>query len=66
VSRGPDILLPLAEINTTFLVTEFKESAGNMIQLIKLITSRAKLITQNTSSEQRQLPDKIISLKVPM
>jgi len=66
VKRGPHILLPLAEINTTSLLTEFKECAGNMIQLIKLFTSRRTLITQKTNSEQRQLPDKIMCLYVPM
>ena len=43
VNRGPHILLPLAEINTTFLLTEFKEGAGNVLELIKkLFTSRRK------------------------
>ena len=61
---GSIYLLPLAEIKTTFLLTEFKKYAGNMIQLIKLFISGRTFITQKTRSEQRQLPDKIMSLKV--
>jgi hypothetical protein len=61
------LFLPSADIYTTFLLNEFKEGAGNMIQLIKMsFTSRRTLMTQKTSSEQRQLPDKIMSLYVPM
>jgi hypothetical protein len=66
VSLGPHNLFPSNEINTTFWLTEFKEGAGNEFQQIKFSASRRKFIMQKTGSEQRQLPDKIMSLYVPM
>jgi hypothetical protein len=61
------LFLPSAEINSTFLPNEFKEGAGNMLELTKkFFTASRKFIARKRSSEQRQLPGKIMSLYVPM
>jgi hypothetical protein len=54
-------------MNSIFLPNEFKEGAGNMLQLIKKVfTASRKFIARKRSSEQRQLPGKIMSFYVPM